>query len=334
MRVEKLPDLPTWLLLDAVDRLGSVGAAARRAGFSQQAASARVRAAERVLGVALFARSPRGTRTTEQGRAVLDAAAPYLDAARSLAEAVGAVGAGAAARLRVAVSNTVAEHYLPSWLQTVLGGHPGARVDVHAVNSREVLRQVREGLAELGFVESPATLDAVDPAGPDPDRGLLFRTVARDAVVLAAPAGHPWARAGQVSRAELARTGVLVREEGSGTRVAVERALPELAEPAGELGSLSALISTSRATGIPAFVPRRAVAAPLREIRVPGVAVVRPIRAVVRPGAVHPLAAALVRAAVEDGTGDGAAGEGVADGTPGEASPRVQPRARSRTASR
>ncbi|WP_270239427.1 LysR family transcriptional regulator [Rothia kristinae] len=293
MRLTRLPDLPTWLLLDAVDRRGSLGAAARELGITQQAASAKVRTAERLLGVTLFERSPRGTRATDAGRAVLTAAADHLDSARALADAVDAVGTGAASRLGVAVSNTVAEHYLPPWLRALLREHPGARVDVQAANSREVLRRVREGEAGLGFIETP------EPADPAEHRGLRTRVVARDEVVLAAPPEHPWARAGRVAREELAATPVLVREEGSGTRVVVDRALPELAEPAAELGSLSALISTARATGIPAFAPRRAVAEPLRVIEVPGVRMLRPIRAVLREsGPVHPLAAGLVAAAV------------------------------------
>ncbi|POR40432.1 LysR substrate-binding domain-containing protein, partial [Methylobacterium sp. V23] len=75
---------------------------------------------------------------------------------------------------------------------------------------------VREGAAELGFVEG--TLD--DPA-------LASTTVAEDQLMLLVAPGHPWARRSEMSLDELAEGSWVLREPGSGTRSAFEETLAQ-----------------------------------------------------------------------------------------------------------
>ncbi|MUN54832.1 LysR family transcriptional regulator [Kocuria koreensis] len=304
MSVHRLPDLSVWALIDEVDRRGSLGAAARALGMTQQAASAKVRGAESLLGVDLFVRSPRGAVATPEGRTVLEAAAGLLESARSLAEAVDSVRGGTSRRLTVAASNTVVEHYLPTWTGAMLRRDPGVRIDVVAANSREVMRDVVAGDVEIGFVETP------ESPGGDPDAGrlreearwqgkLLARSVAWDSIVLAVTSAHPWAEEPPTVD-QVRATPLLLREYGSGTRRAVEQALPGMAAPAAEVGSLSALWRTARATGIPTFLPSRAIVEPLVPVRVEGLDVGRPIRAIWRRGRQLSAVASSLIAAAED----------------------------------
>lgn len=302
MTVHRLPELSTWFLLDHVDREGSLGAAARSSGVSQQAVSAKVRAAERTLGIELFRRSPQGVTTTAVGRRVLDAAGSLLDEARSLAEVVDESRGDVSRRLRVSASNTVVEHYLPAWTGEVLRTSPHVRIDVVAANSRDVLRDVASGGVDLGFIETPDPLQGepeADGLSEESRRrgGLTARTVAWDRIVLAVVPEHPWTDM-PPSLSELRQTAVLLREDGSGTRRAVEQALPGLTAPAAEVGSLSALWRTASETGIPAFLPLKAMADPLVRVDVEGLTVGRPIRAVWRKRhRLTTLAEALVSAA-------------------------------------
>ena len=69
----ELPDLDieTLRLVVAVDDTGSLSAAARDRGLSQPSASARVRAFEARWQLTLLDRTPRGSRLTNDGQAVV-----------------------------------------------------------------------------------------------------------------------------------------------------------------------------------------------------------------------------------------------------------------------
>ncbi len=79
-----LPDLDALALLVGVARTGSIGAAARAAGVSQQAGSERIRAVEAQVGLQLVRRGARGSELTPAGVVVVESAARLLDLAEEL----------------------------------------------------------------------------------------------------------------------------------------------------------------------------------------------------------------------------------------------------------
>jgi molybdate transport repressor ModE-like protein len=264
-----VPELTALELFAAVARYGSIGAAARHAGISQQAASARLRAMEAQVGAVLLDRDPRGSRLTPAGRLVVDWAAPLLALAGQLDTGIASLRRARDAQLRVASSLTVAEHLLPSWLVALRGeyeqaGRAPAEVTLVATNSEVVATLVGERDADLGFVEGPA-----------PPHGLRSRVVATDRLAVVVRPDHPWARRrSPVRPAELAATPLVEREEGSGTRQALHAALTgclgpgsELAAPALRLTTTTAIRQAVRAGAGPAVLSllavREAVAADL-----------------------------------------------------------------------
>ncbi|WP_280194690.1 LysR family transcriptional regulator, partial [Nocardia farcinica] len=78
------PDLAVLDLLVSVADTGSLGAAARRHGISQPAASMRISALERRLRLRLLDRGPTGSVLTEAGRVAVEPAREVRAAARSL----------------------------------------------------------------------------------------------------------------------------------------------------------------------------------------------------------------------------------------------------------
>ncbi|MET8775087.1 LysR substrate-binding domain-containing protein [Nocardia sp. NPDC004654] len=248
------PDLDVLDLLVSVAELGSLGAAARRHGISQPAASMRISALERRLHLRLLDRGPTGSALTDAGRAVVDHARPVLESARSFGTAVAALRADNVPRLRIAASKTIADHRIPQWLQVLRGAHPEVAVALEVANSSQVLELVRREAADLGFVE-----------GPHPPADLGSRVLGTDELVVVVSPAHPWARRrGGVSPRELAATPLLWREPGSGTRDAVREVLAgfgEPARPAAELGSAATIIAAARTAVAPAVVSRL-IAAP------------------------------------------------------------------------
>ena len=71
-----MPDLPALEALLAVAHAGSLNAASRQLGMTQQAMSARITSAEARTGVALAARTPRESTLTPEGVVTAEWAAP------------------------------------------------------------------------------------------------------------------------------------------------------------------------------------------------------------------------------------------------------------------
>ncbi|MEJ2867192.1 LysR family transcriptional regulator [Actinomycetospora sp. OC33-EN08] len=249
----RVVDLGPYDVLLSVAALGSMGRAATAHGVSQAAVSARIRALEGALGVTLLERSPRGTRLTATGALVADWARVAVDAAEALEAGVASLRAEQASRLRVAASLTVAEYLLPRWLVALRSELPGTSVSLTSHNSTDVADDVLADRADVGFVEGPAVPDELDA-----------QVVARDRLTLVVAPGHPWARRRRgVDAARLAATPLVSREQGSGTRSFLERALGELAEPVLELSSTTAIKAAVADDMAPAVLSSLAVAAEL-----------------------------------------------------------------------
>lgn len=248
------PSLADLRVFATAARHGSLSGAARELGITQQAVSARVRAMERLTGVQLFSRSPMGIELTEAGTAALPWAAEVLDATDRLRDGLATLGGLDRARsLAVGASQTIAAHLLPGWLVTLRrqqeeAGAAPTTVQLRTANSAEVIGLVRSGAIGLGLIETP-----------DIPADLGCSTVGSDPLVIAVAAGHPWSARDGVTLTEVARTPLVMREKGSGTRAALERAVARvpgltLAQPAATLAT-EAAVRSAIASGIaPAVV--------------------------------------------------------------------------------
>lgn len=265
------------LLAQTVER-GSVSQAARAVGLTQQAASVRLAALERELGVALLIRTTHGTRPTEAGALVAEWSTDVLDAADRFDASVLSLRESSRGSLRIAASMTIAEALAPRWLTAMHAESPDLRIELTAANSEAVSAAVRAGSAAIGFIETP-----------DLPADLEHAAIGSDELVVVVGRGHPWARRVRgVSVEELARTPVVSRESGSGTRLAYERAVTDAGHPpvrpALELSSTSAIRATAAAGDHPAVLSILAVREQLSDtlVKVPvrQLRIIRPLTAV------------------------------------------------------
>ena len=258
----RVPELGALELLLAIAHHRSLNAAAREIGITQQGASSRLSAMEAQTGVQLVVRTARGSTLTPAGVVVAEWAARLLDVAAQLDAGLSTLRHDRRTRVRVSASLTVAEHLLPGWLVSLQHegrrrGTPTAEVVLTATNSDHVLEQVINDEADLGFVEAPGTL-----------RGVRSRVVGHDELVVVARADHPWVRRRRpVTADELRATALVSREEGSGTRDALSRALVATlgagtvqAPPALALSTTSAVRSAVHAGAGPAVLSELSVA--------------------------------------------------------------------------
>src|SRR5690606_16224886 len=149
---------------------------------------------------------------------------------------------------------TIAEMLMPSWLARLRAEHDDLSATLKITNSVTVEALVVGREVRLGFVEGP-------DIGPDVDH----QVIADDELVVVVARSHRWSsRSEPLSPDELVREPLVLREHGSGTRHALERALARagVGEPriALELGSTASVLRAVADGAGPTVVSRLAAA--------------------------------------------------------------------------
>ncbi len=193
----------------AVAERQHVTRAAEALNLAQSAASAAIASLESRHDVKLFHRVGRNIELTEPGRAFLDEARAVLARVAAAELMLAEFGGLQRGSLSVYASQTIAGYWLPRHLARYRRAHPGIELRLTVGNTAQVAAAVHDGAVELGFVEGAVS----DPA-------LLSEVVARDQLVLVVAPDHPWAGRAQADLAELADIEWVLREPGSGTRLA------------------------------------------------------------------------------------------------------------------
>jgi molybdate transport repressor ModE-like protein len=245
--VPRLPELDSLRLLVEVAERGSIGAAARARGISQQAASERLRSTEGEIGLSLLTRSPSGSRLTTQGRLVVEWSTALLAHADQMEASLRTLRSDRSRELHVHASMTTAEHLVPRWL-VQLRLERSVNASLVASNTAAVIASVRSGDADLGFIEGPGDLT-----------GLAHQDAGGDSLRLVASPDDPWVhRSSALSLVTISRRPLTSREQGSGTRRVAEdafrRAGYPLAAPEVELTTNAAVLAAVRAGGAPALL--------------------------------------------------------------------------------
>lgn len=294
----RMPELGSFEIFLAIAQTGSLGAAARELGLTQQAVSKRLAAMEAHTGVTLAVRTTRGSQLTPAGLIVSEWAARLLEVAQEIDAGLGSLCKEGRERIRVAASQTIAEQLMPHWLLALQDaakrrGTTAPQVILTATNSDHAIAAVRDGTADLGFVENPG-----------PPTGLGSRVVGHDDLVVVVPPGHKWTRRpSPVTARELAETPLVTREPRSGIRDSLTVALRQVlgedmvqASPVLELSSAAAMRAAVLAGAGPAAMSRLAIAddlavGRLRAISIPGLDLRRQLRAIWVGGRVPPAGA-------------------------------------------
>jgi DNA-binding transcriptional LysR family regulator len=235
-------------LFQAVAEAGSISGGAERARVSQPAVSKQIAELESALGVRLLERLPRGCRLTEAGTLL----AGYANRWRSIeAEAEHAIKAFRGlkrGRLAIGASMTIGGYLLPESIAAFHRRFPEIELQVTISNTQSIREALLGGAIDLGLTEGAIEDDELEST-------VFFQ----DEIVVIAPANHPLVKRKNVSVREVCREPLILREEGSGTRAVVERALRRKGFKVQPLLSLASpeAIKNLVATGIGlAFVSR------------------------------------------------------------------------------
>jgi DNA-binding transcriptional LysR family regulator len=188
--------------------------AASELNLTQSATSAAIAALEQRYGIKLFDRVGRGIVLTRTGRDFLEHARDVVSRAKAAAQVLNDLAGLQRGSLSLAASQTVANYWLPARLQAFRRAHPGIELHVTIANTEQVAQAVREGNADLGFIEG----DIDDPL-------LSIRKVDGDQLIVVVGVNHPWVRQSRITPKNLPTTEWVLREQGSGTRSMFEAAM-------------------------------------------------------------------------------------------------------------
>ena len=219
-----------------VAELRSFSRAAEALFLTQPTVSEHVRSLEDELGVQLLDRLGHGAAPTRAGLLLLDYARRILALAREARQAIDRFQGRMAGQLVVGGSTIPGEYVLPGLIGQFKGKYPDISMSLLIGDSREASAWVEEGRAEIALVGAcPAS------------RALEAKAVMQDELVVVVPAGHRWAGRAAVTIGELQGEPLIVREQGSGSRETMERALATVQRDlggfrvAGEMGSTQAI---------------------------------------------------------------------------------------------
>jgi DNA-binding transcriptional LysR family regulator len=198
-------------VFEAVARHLNYTRAAEELHLTQPAVSMQIKQLEQGLDVPLFEQLGKRIHLTEAGTEVLAYARSIiqqLDELETVLNRIKGVGGG---RLRISVATT-ANYFIPALLGTFSRRYPDVIVTLDVTNRETLLRQLNENTVDLVIMGQP-------PAEADVEAQAFLD----NPLVVVAPPNHPLAREHAIPLSRLQEETFLVRESGSGTRIAMER---------------------------------------------------------------------------------------------------------------
>lgn len=199
-------------IFEAVARHGSFTRAAEALHLTQPSVSIQVRSLAEALGRPLFEQAGRRIHLTDVGRLLYDTCTELSALWSRFEAAVDDVGALRRGHLRVSVVTT-AKYFLPKALGQFCRLHPGIEVELDVQNRDGILGRLRDNLDDFHIMSAPPT-----------DWAIETEPLMGNPLVLIAPGDFRPPR-GRFSLADLAGERFLLRETGSGTRMAVDEYL-------------------------------------------------------------------------------------------------------------
>lgn len=206
--------------LAGVARCGSIAAAARHLHLTAPAVHNQIKLLEAAIDVPLLERSAdsAGSRLTPAGEVLLRTS-DRIDAIMSQGvQQIAELQRGQLGRITLGVVST-AKYFVPTLVKLLKVLHPEITIVLDVGNRDAVLKGIETGTLDLAVMGRPPRFPAVEAMalGPHPH------------AIVAAP-DHPLAQCAALSWADLRNETFLVREEGSGTRILMERYLDQLGD--------------------------------------------------------------------------------------------------------
>ena len=198
-----------------VYELGSFSQAGEKLSLSQPTVSSHILMLEDQLEQRLFDRLGRHIVPTQAGKLLYARAVQAIYQVEQAVEEINVLGDRIAGPLVIGASTIPGNYLLPSVLYRYNRLYPQVALHLRVLDSEAVAGLVRSAKVDLGIVGSSSQ-------GPD----LAGEALARDSlIVLGARRFFPDAEDGELTREQVLNVPWILREQGSGTRRALEQGL-------------------------------------------------------------------------------------------------------------
>lgn len=190
---------------------GSVSAAARALHVTQPTASMQLKEISQAVGMPVYEVIGKRVFLTEAGRALADTGRTIAGEWEALTQKFDAMRGLTRGRLRVSLVNT-AQYFMPRLLGEFYAVHPEIDISLEVLNRDGVVARLRENLDDLYIMSMP-------PADVELEDNVFMP----NPLLLVAPAAHPLAKRRKLTLDKLQDERFILRERGSGTRMAAEQ---------------------------------------------------------------------------------------------------------------
>lgn len=205
--------------------------------ITQPAVSQHIKALESHYGASLFTDRRKDMKVTGEGELLLAYATEMNRLQQSLVTQMQTLQEQNK-RYRVGATMTIGGYVLPKILGQHKQAHPNIDIQLTVDNTETVIEQMIRGDLILGMVEGPFSQDRF--------KSVLYR---KDEMVVAVAPEHPLAKKKMISLERLIAEPLILREQGSGTRLVFEKTLEEAGFESKdvnvhmEIGNIHALVS-------------------------------------------------------------------------------------------
>jgi LysR family transcriptional regulator, low CO2-responsive transcriptional regulator len=200
-------------ILLAVQEQGSVGRAAEHLHLTQPTVSMQMKKLADAIGMPLYEQRAGKREFTDAGQALATTAREVLESFEQLDMQLSDLRGLKAGTLRLAVVST-SKYFIPHLLGPFCSRYPDVDIHFKVGNRQQIIDRLEQGKDDLYVFSHP-------PDGMD----LEVTDFLPNPLVAIAPEDHPLTRQKRVELEDLAQYPFLMREQGSGTRYAIENHL-------------------------------------------------------------------------------------------------------------
>ncbi len=203
--------LRQFKVFEAVARHLSFTRAAMELFLTQPAVSMQIKQLENHLGMPLIEQLGKRIFLTEAGQEVYRYSLHIAQQLEELETVIGNLKGLNGGKLQIAMASS-ANYFAPSLLGAFCRRFPGITVNLGVINREILLDRLNNNLVDLAIMGQP-------PA----EMELAAEMFMENPLVIIAPPDHPLVRRKRVPLTRLQQEVFLMREQGSGTRIAMER---------------------------------------------------------------------------------------------------------------
>lgn len=201
-------------VLAAIERMGTISAAARELGYSQPAVSQQITLAERNLKTPLLHRTRSGATLTEAGHILARISTTILPQVSQALSEIDAIAGLRSGTVRIAAFPSAAAVLIPDALSAVRADHPGLQFLVTEREPLQALQALRSGECDIALVyEYASSLTQEEPLELLP--GETSFAITQESIQVALPLGHRLSSERVIDLRDLANeTWIASRAEG------------------------------------------------------------------------------------------------------------------------